>query len=429
MGLLHQTVPTGPLTAHLELRNVSKRYGEVLVLENLSLRVRRGEFVAVSGASGAGKTTLLGIVGLLETMSSGTYYLDGKSVHELGDAERSRLRNRTFGFVFQGFSLIPNLNAWQNAARPLVYAGVPKHAQKARAMALLEQLDLAHRAAHRPSELSGGEQQRLAIARALVNEPEAILADEPTGNLPQAQWQPILDVLLELNATGKTVILVTHNPEVTAFASRRFVLEGGQLQPLDDRPAPGARPRQSELTLRLLGTPGVRYRGNPLPVSARQLELLALLAKHPEGLSGEALLLLSYGERGNPSALKAALSRLRARVPVASQPYRLDLPFEADACRVEAYLRAGETERALDLYRGPLLPTSGAPGIAAWRETLEEALRRAVLASNDGALIYRLAERLTDDLELWERAAHALAPDDPRQALARAHADRLKRDW
>lgn len=174
-------------------------------------------------------STLLGLLGLLENPSSGEYRFRGQSVSALEDAELSRLRNQTFGFVFQQFHLLPELTAWENVARPLQYAGVSRRERKERALDLLREFGLEHRSHHRPAQLSGGEQQRVAIARALVNDPEVILADEPTGSLPQTQWQTVLEALRQLNDQGKTVIMVTHEPQVAAQAQRQIMLQDGLI--------------------------------------------------------------------------------------------------------------------------------------------------------------------------------------------------------
>lgn len=213
----------------IRLERFSKSYGKVTALDGVSLEVKAGEFIAITGPSGSGKSTLLGMLGLLETPTGGTYLFQGQAVGKLSDTETSRLRNRGFGFVFQGFYLLPELTAWENVARPLLYAGVVRGERKGRALAMLEALGLADRARHRPAELSGGEQQRVAIARALVNDPDVILADEPTGNLPQAQWEPILQSLETLNQAGKTVFIVTHDPQVAARASRQVALRDGRI--------------------------------------------------------------------------------------------------------------------------------------------------------------------------------------------------------
>lgn len=222
-------VRSGRQAPLIELTGCTKRYGNVTAVDDVSLVLHESEFMAITGPSGSGKSTLLGILGLLEAPSAGTYSFRGIPVTEFADTETSRLRNRSFGFVFQQFHLLPELSAWENVARPLVYASVPKRARRERALALLERFGLAARADHRPAQLSGGEQQRVAIARALVNEPELILADEPTGNLPREQWAPILSALAELNAEGKTVVIVTHEPEVAAAATRTLSIHDGRL--------------------------------------------------------------------------------------------------------------------------------------------------------------------------------------------------------
>jgi putative ABC transport system ATP-binding protein len=211
------------------LSGISKNFGTLEVLKDIELRIHSGEFLALMGASGSGKSTLLGILGLLEQPDSGTYSFSGRDVSHLSDSEQSRLRNKAFGFVFQQFHLLPELNAWENVARPLVYAGVRLKERRDRALTLLEMLGLAARAKHRPSQLSGGEQQRVAIARALINDPEVILADEPTGNLPQRLWRDVMDLLLDQNRQGRTIVLVTHDERVAAEAHRQVHLQDGQM--------------------------------------------------------------------------------------------------------------------------------------------------------------------------------------------------------
>jgi putative ABC transport system ATP-binding protein len=226
MTAVHPANNSAPL---MRLENLSKTYGFVDAVHDVTLKVHAGEFVAITGPSGSGKSTLLGILGLLEHPSAGRYYLQDQNVTNLGDLATSQLRNRHFGFVFQQFHLLPDLSAWENVARVLLFAGIPKHQRKPRAVRMLEMLGLAARVNHRPAELSGGEQQRVALARALVNDPEVILADEPTGNLPQAQWEPLLGLLATLNRQGKTVILVTHDPNVAAWANRQIRLQDGRI--------------------------------------------------------------------------------------------------------------------------------------------------------------------------------------------------------
>lgn len=214
----------------IRLAGLGKRYGSTPALSELDLEIGRGEFVAVVGPSGSGKSTLLGLVGLLETPSSGEYELLGENVAGMADREASSLRNRRFGFVFQQFHLLPQLTAWENVARPLLYAGVPRAERKTRSLTLLNELGLEHRSHHRATQLSGGEQQRVAIARALINDPEVILADEPTGNLPHELWSHVLDLLEAEWKNGKTVIVVTHEPGVAARAQRVVRLRDGRLE-------------------------------------------------------------------------------------------------------------------------------------------------------------------------------------------------------
>lgn len=223
------TKPSGDGT-FIRLAGLSKQYGSTRALTGLDLVINQGEFVAIVGPSGSGKSTLLGLVGLLETPSSGGYELMGEDVAGLGDKEASALRNHRFGFVFQQFHLLPQLTAWENVARPLMYAGVAKAERKSRSLALLAELGLEHRSHHRALQLSGGEQQRVAIARALINDPEVILADEPTGNLPQELWGQVLNLLEAEWKTGKTVIIVTHEPGVADRAQRIVRLRDGQLE-------------------------------------------------------------------------------------------------------------------------------------------------------------------------------------------------------
>lgn len=423
----------------IHLDSVTKRLGEDLVLDGVSLRVMEGETVSITGASGAGKTTLLGILGLLEEPTSGRYMVRGRDTRSLGDQELAALRNRTFGLVFQQFSLLRDLNVWQNVARPLTYAGIPKEKQKARAMALLAELGLEAFAERRPAQLSGGEQQRVAIARALVNDPEVILADEPTAHLPREQWAPVIDTLQQLRERGKSLVIVTHHPEEISPPNRRLVLDRGQLQPLDPEP-PSARPERSRsnparqgsgqvLRLRLLGDMKAVLGSSEVKLTPRLAELLTLLAQHPRGLTGEQLLLMVYGESGRRGTLKTAISRLRELVPIASQPYRIEVPVHADFLELGELIARGDIRAAVELYRGPLLPTATAPAVEELREHLTESLRLAALGADDPGRAFTLAERLEDDLELWEAAAAGLEADDPRRAVALASVERTRRRW
>jgi putative ABC transport system ATP-binding protein len=217
----------------IELVHVSKAYprGEaaVLALDDLSLRVGEGEFVAVMGPSGSGKTTLLSILGCLDRPTRGEYRLAGKAVVDLSDIEVSRLRNRTIGFVFQAFHLIPQLTVLENVEAPFAYGDVREGQWRPRALQCLERVGLGHRADHRPAELSGGEAQRAAIARALVMQPRLLLADEPTGNLDSATGEEIAALLADLHGSGVTVVLVTHNPALAGRSQRVVRLRDGRL--------------------------------------------------------------------------------------------------------------------------------------------------------------------------------------------------------
>jgi putative ABC transport system ATP-binding protein len=217
----------------LRLTDVSRTYArgpsEVVALAGVTLHVEEGETVAVTGPSGSGKSTLLSILGCLDKPTAGEYRLAGERVADLDDRRLSRLRNRTIGFVFQAFHLIPHLTVAENVETPLLYAGEPPAAWRARAMACLERVGLGPRADHRPSELSGGEAQRAAIARALVLSPRLLLADEPTGNLDSATGEEIARLLLGLADEGRTVVLVTHAEALAARARRQVRLRDGRL--------------------------------------------------------------------------------------------------------------------------------------------------------------------------------------------------------
>ena len=217
----------------IDLKNVSKSYRngdqELQVLKDVHLEVEEGEFVAIMGPSGSGKSTLMNIIGMLDRPTSGEYYLEGEEVAKLSEKKLAKVRNQQIGFVFQQFFLLSKLNALQNVELPLIYAGVSQSKRKALAEQYLKKVELGKRMHHLPSELSGGQKQRVAIARALVNHPSIILADEPTGALDTKTGEQIMELLTELNREGKTIIMVTHEPEIAAFAKRQIVIRDGVI--------------------------------------------------------------------------------------------------------------------------------------------------------------------------------------------------------
>ena len=217
----------------IDLSGINKSYRngdqELQVLKNINLQVEEGEFLAIMGPSGSGKSTLMNIIGMLDRPSSGTYHLDGKEVARLGEKKSAKVRNQEIGFVFQQFFLLSKLNALQNVELPLIYAGVSQSKRKALAEQYLEKVELETRMHHLPSELSGGQKQRVAIARALLNRPSIILADEPTGALDTKTGEQIMELLTELNKEGKTIIMVTHEPEIAAYAKRQIVIRDGVI--------------------------------------------------------------------------------------------------------------------------------------------------------------------------------------------------------
>jgi putative ABC transport system ATP-binding protein len=217
----------------LDVRAVTKVYGEgaavVHALRGVSLTVERGEYVAIMGSSGSGKSTLMHILGCLDIPSTGRYLLDGVDVSRLNDRQLALVRNRRIGFVFQSFNLIPRTSALANVELPLAYAGVKAAERRRRARVALDMVGLADRADHEPNQLSGGQQQRVAVARALVTEPALLLADEPTGNLDSRSTEDILGILDDLHAAGRTILLITHEADVAARASRLIRLFDGQI--------------------------------------------------------------------------------------------------------------------------------------------------------------------------------------------------------
>jgi putative ABC transport system ATP-binding protein len=201
----------------------------VHALRGIDARIDQGEYVAVIGPSGSGKSTLMNILGCLDVPTSGEYHLAGQDVSTMTEAELAEVRNRRIGFVFQQFNLLASMSAWRNVELPLVYAGVPRHERRDRALAALARVGLTERADHKPGELSGGQQQRVAVARALVTEPALILADEPTGNLDSESTVDVLELFDELSALGRTIVLITHEHDVAARADRQLVVRDGQI--------------------------------------------------------------------------------------------------------------------------------------------------------------------------------------------------------
>jgi putative ABC transport system ATP-binding protein len=203
---------------------------EIHALRGVSVQIERGEYVAVMGPSGSGKSTLMNLIGCLDTPSKGSYLLNGKQVSQMNDNELARIRNEEIGFVFQTFNLLPRATALRNVELPLVYAGVAPKEREQRAREALDKVELLPRMTHRPNELSGGQRQRVAIARALVNNPSILLADEPTGNLDSKTGLEIMGVFERLHKAGNTIVLVTHEADVAAYAYRAIHIRDGQVE-------------------------------------------------------------------------------------------------------------------------------------------------------------------------------------------------------
>lgn len=217
----------------IRLTKACKRYrngsNDIEILRDVSVAIRKGEFVAIMGPSGSGKSTLMNVLGCLDTLDGGSYELDGKRVDRMDSRALAILRNRTFGFVFQLFNLIPRLDALRNVELPMIYGCVPPAERRLRAAAALERVGLAERRHHVPSRLSGGQQQRVAIARALANDPDIIIADEPTGSLDSQSSDEIMKLFADLHRQGKTILMVTHEDDVAAHAQRIIQLRDGQV--------------------------------------------------------------------------------------------------------------------------------------------------------------------------------------------------------
>jgi putative ABC transport system ATP-binding protein len=217
----------------LRVAGLERRYdmgGEVVhALRGVSLTIRRNEYVAIMGPSGSGKSTMMNILGCLDTPDAGEYWLNGEEVSRLGDDALARVRNREIGFVFQTFNLLPRASALHNVELPLIYAGLNAGERRERAEQALVRVGLEQRMHHRPNELSGGQRQRVAIARALVNRPSILLADEPTGNLDSTTSEEIMAVFEELHDHGQTVVMVTHEPDIAAYAERVITLRDGKV--------------------------------------------------------------------------------------------------------------------------------------------------------------------------------------------------------
>src|ERR671938_1802719 len=219
--------------ALIRLENVSKVFVtdevETHALQSIHFDVKKGEYLSIAGPSGCGKSTLLAILGLLDTPTDGTYYLNGKPVTGLKLAERARIRNREIGFIFQAFNLIGDLTVYENVELPLTYRGMGSAERKKRVHEALERVGMSHRVKHYPSQLSGGQQQRVAVARALAGDPSILLADEPTGNLDSANSEAVMNLLKELHSAGATICMVTHDPRYAKFADRTIRLFDGRI--------------------------------------------------------------------------------------------------------------------------------------------------------------------------------------------------------
>lgn len=211
----------------IQIKNLSKEFGKVKALDNINLNIYKGEWLAIMGPSGSGKSTLLNILSLMDNPSSGKYILDNEDLEQINEEQKITLRREKIGLIFQQFHLIPYLSALENVMLSQYYHS---SVDEEDAKAVLEKVGLSHRLSHLPSQLSGGEQQRVCIARALINNPEILLADEPTGNLDEANEKIVLETLQKLKNEGKTIVLITHNPELAKFTDRTLILQHGVLK-------------------------------------------------------------------------------------------------------------------------------------------------------------------------------------------------------
>ena len=213
----------------LKLEDIKMQFNQKVLFENLDLAIEKGTINTIMGESGSGKSTLMNIIGLLDQPTTGSYQLEGENVAELSENRLAKVRNNQIGFIFQQFFLLPKLSAQKNVELPLIYAGKSPRERKQRSQQFLEKVGLSDRSHHLPSELSGGQKQRVAIARALSNDPAIILADEPTGALDTKTGTQIMDLLTQLNREGKTIVMVTHEPEIADYARRKIVIRDGEI--------------------------------------------------------------------------------------------------------------------------------------------------------------------------------------------------------
>ena len=221
----------------IKMKDVTKVYplGEIEVhaLRGVDVAIKKGEFISIIGPSGLGKSTLMHIIGCLDRATSGSYFLRGKDVNEMDENQLADIRKELIGFIFQDFYLLPDVPAWYNVSLPMIYDRIPPQERKEKAISILENVDLGDRVNHLPNQLSGGERQRVAIARALANEPEIIIADEPTGNLDSVRGEEILKILSDLHKTGKTIIIVSHEKYVAEKGKRKIYLKDGRVEGKD----------------------------------------------------------------------------------------------------------------------------------------------------------------------------------------------------